>query len=74
MTGRRHSAPLTSDLQRYGTRARPGGRGEPSNRWDTCLMSETELLSDRDNLRADIHLSWTSEEVSYEVTARSLFT
>ncbi|KAK5886712.1 hypothetical protein CesoFtcFv8_017717 [Champsocephalus esox] len=26
MTGRRHSAPLTSDLQRYGTRARPGGR------------------------------------------------
>ncbi|KAK1894587.1 putative transcription factor, partial [Dissostichus eleginoides] len=39
-----------------------GGRGEPSNRWDTCLVSETELLSDRDDLRTEIHLSWTSEE------------
>lgn len=27
MTARRHSAPLTSDLRRYGTRARPGAWG-----------------------------------------------
>lgn len=27
MTGRRHFAPLTSDLRRHGTRAGPGARG-----------------------------------------------
>ncbi|CAB1456796.1 unnamed protein product [Pleuronectes platessa] len=64
MTGRRHSAPLTSDLQRYGTRARPGARGltDSSNRLDTCRMSETGLLSHRDNLHTKMFLSWTSED------------
>ncbi|MEQ2174150.1 hypothetical protein GOODEAATRI_004791, partial [Goodea atripinnis] len=46
MTDRRHSAPLTPDLWRYSTRARPRARGELdlSNQLDTCLMSKKEGL------------------------------
>lgn len=72
MTGRRHSAPLTSDLQRYGTRAQAPGPGVNRPEQPVGHLSDVQqLLSHGDNLCGKMVLSWTSEdeEVHLHLTA-----
>lgn len=60
---------------RHQSQARGSGLADPSNRLDTCLMTETQILSHRGNLCTKMYLSWTLKAgITYSYSSFHHFT